>query len=387
MPDDITAPTATPANWRTAPFSRWAFQHVAEILPTAVIDAAPGPALSAAPGSLDGFALARPGGALTLEAFLAATSTDAMVILHKGRIVFEHYANGMTAQTPHILMSVSKAMTGLVAGILAEKGELDVDAEVSTYVPEIAGSAYRGATVRDLLDMRAGVVLDAAQEAAYAAALSGEPGPSGQPAPSFHEVLASLTNAKGPHGGPFSYISANTDLLGWAIERATGRGFASLVSDLLWKPLGAQLPASILVDGEGSPWCTGGFSFTARDFARVGDLVLNGGRRGGAQIVPEAWIDDLSRGGDREAWKIGEWGVAFSGIGRVMSYRAGWYAIHDDPSLLFAMGVHGQNLFVDHANQIVIAKLSSQERFDYPVVGLTHAAIAELRRCVLAGAA
>lgn len=390
MPEDTSAPAATPLNWRAAPYRRWAFQHVAEILPTAAIDSAPagGSALPERLLDLDGFALPRPGGApLTLDGFLRATCTDAMVVLHEGRVVFEHYANGMTVRTRHILMSTSKAMTGLIAGAVAHGGGLDVEAPVSSYVPELAGSAYHGATVRQLLDMRAGVVLDADQEAAYAAALSGEPGPSGERAPTFHEVLTRLTTAKGPHGGPFSYVSANTDLLGWVIERATGRDFASLASDLFWKPLGAEHSASIIVDAEGSAWCTGGFSFTTRDFARVGSLVLRGGRRGDAQIVPQTWIDDLSQGGDREAWRTGEWGAAFAGIGRVMSYRAGWYAIHDDPGLLFAMGVHGQNLFIDPANQIVIAKFSSQDRFDYPVVRLTHAAITELRRCVLAGAA
>jgi CubicO group peptidase (beta-lactamase class C family) len=388
MPDDAPTPPATPANWRTAPFRRWAFQHVGEILPTAVIEAAPGAATPEALQSLEGFALPGPGGAtLTLDTFLEATSTDAMVILHRGQVAFERYGHGMTAQTPHILMSTSKAMTGLIAGVLADQGVLDLDAMVSDYVPEIEGSAYGGASIRHLLDMRAGVVLDPAQEAAYAAALSGEPDPSGEPAPTFHQVLASLDRAKGPHGGPFSYISANTDLLGWAIERATGLDVAALVSDLLWKPLGAEHPASIVVDAEGSPWCAGGFSFTARDFARVGALVLDGGRRGDRQIVPKAWIDDLTQGGDRNAWKTGEWGAAFSRIGGVMSYRAGWYAIHDAPDLLFAMGVHGQNLFIDHANQLVIAKLSSQDRFDYPTVSLTHAAIPELRRCVLASAA
>ncbi len=70
-----------------------------------------------------------------------------------------------------------------------------------------------------------------------------------------------------------------------------------------------------------------------------------------------------------------------------MSYRAGWYAIHDGPGLLFAMGVHGQNLFIDAANQVVIAKFSSQDRLDYPAVSLTHAAIPELSRRVLAAAA
>jgi hypothetical protein len=227
------------------------------------------------------------------------------------------------------------------------------------------------------------VILDAQQEQDYGA-LVGK-APAAEEGPSLHELLAMLTAPDGAaHGGPFSYISANTDLVGWAIERAAGRPFASLVSELLWKPMGAEHEAYMVVDREGSPWCAGGFCATARDFARVGDLLLNDGRRGATDIVPKAWIDDLTQGGDREAWRTGEWGQTFAFISRDMSYRAGWYSVHSDPKLLFAMGTHGQNLFIDRANKLVIAKLSSQaNRIDPGAIWLTHMAVPELIRLAL----
>ncbi len=373
-------------NWRSAPFHRWAFHHVDKILPTAPIacDAASIRALPEAPMRLGSFDLKLPdGGSLGLPAFLKSTATEGLVILHEGRIVFEAYDNGTTRTTPHILMSVTKAMTGLFAGVLQQAGQIDIDAPVARYVPEVAGTAYASATLRNLLDMRTGVVLDAEQLQAYDMALRGEIPTAARTPPTFHSVLQTLTSVKGPHDGPFSYISANTDLLGWAMERATGRRFADLFSARLWRPMGAEYDAYIAVDGEGSPWCSGGLCIAVRDFARVGQLLLDGGMRESTEIVPKSWIDDLSVNGDRQAWAKGEWGGLFSGLGSSMSYRSGWYSVHDDP-MLFAMGTHGQNLFVDFANRLVIAKVSSQARLDVQSIGLTHRAVSELRRCVLA---
>jgi CubicO group peptidase (beta-lactamase class C family) len=170
------------------------------------------------------------------------------------------------------------------------------------------------------------------------------------------------------------------------IERATGRSFASLVGALLWKPMGASGETFITVDAKGAPRCTGGFCATLRDFARLGQLVLSEGARDSHQIVPADWIEDIRHNGDADAWREGQWAASFAAISRNMHYRGGWYVINDMPQLMFAMGIHGQNLFVDAANQMVIAKVSSWAQ---PVEGqsiwLTHKAVSEFARC-LAGA-
>ena len=176
-------------------------------------------------------------------------------------------------------------------------------------------------------------------------------------------------------------MSANTDLLGWVIERATGKSFAALVSHLLWQPMSAEDAASITLDRQGLPRCTGGLCTTVRDLARIGQLMLTRGRRDGRQIIPRSWLDDIARNGDRNAWKQGEFAAAFGA--RDMSYRSGWYVINDEPRTVFAMGIHGQNLFVDQANRLVIAKLSSQHSpIDPGAMALTHRAVAEIRRCL-----
>jgi CubicO group peptidase (beta-lactamase class C family) len=382
LPSDGAA-QADRTNWRTAPFSQWAFRHVGEIIPTAPIPCDPAQAWPLPPASrgLDGFHLSTPKGpGLDLAGFMEATAGDALIVLRDGEVVHEAYANGSDAGTPHIIMSASKSVVGLIVGVLAEADSIDVDAPVTDYVPEVAGSAYRGATVRQLLDMRTGVLLDATDQAAYAAATNWEP--AGDAPADLHGFYETFAAPQRPHGGPFSYISANTDLLGWVIERASGQSFAEVTSARLWRPLGAATDAAITVDDLGAPRTTGGICATALDLARLGQLLVQDGRRDGVQIVPSAWIDDIVANGDREAWKTGEFAAGFAGM--TMRYRSGWYVVDNDPGYIFAMGIYGQNLFVDRTNRLVVAKLSSQASAnDFRAIALTHRAFAEIRRLLV----
>src|SRR5262249_42574283 len=112
--------------------------------------------------------------------------------------------------------------------------------------------------------------------------------------------------------------------------------------------------------------------------ARVGQLLLNGGARCGQQIVPTAFIDMITRDGDAEAWAAGNLATYYPGV--AMHYRAQWYVQRGVPPLLFALGIHGQNLFVDAANAMVIAKFSSQPpALDAALIGLTGRLVSALR--------
>jgi CubicO group peptidase (beta-lactamase class C family) len=344
----------TLSNWRMAPFSRWAFHHVREIVPSADIphDPAGVMPLPEAPRKLE------------LGDFLEATDTDAFVVLHRGRLAFEHYANGMNAETPHILMSVTKSMLGLLAGVLAARGLLDPERRVVEILPELAGTGYKGASIRHLLDMRTGIAFDEDYLATsgpiveYRKSTGWNPLQPGDAPTDLRSFFQELKHAEGPHGGRFHYVSPNSDLLGWAIERATGRRYADLMSELLWKPMGAERSAYITVDRLGAPRCAGGMCVTARDLARVGQLIVNGGRRGKSEVLPAAWIDDIVNNGDAAAWAAGSFVEYFPGL--PLRYRSKWYVLDGKSPLLFGWGIHGQHLFVDRARQVVIAKLSSQ---------------------------
>lgn len=362
------------ANWKTSAYSRWAFHHVHQLIPTVAIenDTYQHNFLEKAAKAIKG---------ITLKLLLKATATDAVVILHEGKIVYESYKHGNNAHTPHILMSATKAIVGLIAGILEHKGAIDLSAAVSFYVPETNGTVYQKVTLRQLLDMRSGIEFDEDQQKDYDISTNWEPVPEGYQQKNLHEFYASLKHSQKSNNEYFNYVSANTDLLGWAIENATGRSFSSLLSDLLWKPMGAEKEAYLTVDKDGFPRCTGGFCATARDFALIGQLILDGGVRNSKEIIPRSVIEDITNNGDHHAWEKGQWGKAFAPLSKNMSYRSGWYTMNDHPKLLFAMGIYGQNLFVDQTNNLVIAKFSSWKKpTDYIALPLTHLIVKKVRK-------
>lgn len=358
------------ANWRQPPFNRWAFHHVRELVPSADIPNDSGRVRALASQPMD----------FALDAFFEETDSDGLLILHRGRIVFERYGGGMTDETPHILMSVSKSMLGLLAGVLADRGELDPERLVTDVVPEVGGTAYRGATIRHLLDMRAGIAFNEDYLASsgpiteYRKATGWNPLAPGDAPSDLRSFYKNLTETDGAHGGNFHYVSPNTDLLGWVIERASGRRYAELMSELLWKPCGAERSAYITVDRLGAPRCAGGMCVTLRDLARVGEFIIRN---------PTAWIEDLEKGGDAAAWAAGDLVQYYPGL--PMRYRSQWYVLDGAAPLLFGLGIHGQNLFVDRSNGIVIAKLSSQALpLDAARIGLTMRAAAQIRKFLAA---
>ena len=358
------SPQATLANWREAPYNRWAFHHVRELIPSAEIanDPARLRALPAAPAPL------------LDERFLEDTDSDGIAVVQRGKLVFERYGNAMSAASPHILMSVSKSMLGLLVILLG----LDPGREVTHWIPELAGTAYRGATLRHLLDMRTGVAFDEDYLATsgpiveYRKSTGWNALAPGETPSDLHSFYRQLKEG-GAHGGRFHYISPNSDLLGWVVERATGRRYADLMSEHLWQPIGAERSAYITVDRFGAPRSAGGMCATTRDLARVGLWIIESGA---------PWVDDLEKGGERAAWDAGSFVAYFPGL--PMRYRSQWYALdarnENESPLLFALGIHGQNLFIDRKRELVVAKFSSQAApLDAARIGLTLRAVARIR--------
>jgi len=357
----------TLANWRKPPFNKWSFHHVREIIPTADISNDPDNVrkLPSAPqNTLADLSIKTEGGVYGLDAFLRATDTDGLVMMRGGRIIYEFYDHGMGPDTPHILMSVSKSVLGLLAGVLVAAGALNLEDLVTRWVPEVGATAYAGATLRDLLDMRAGIFFDedylatAGPIIEYRKAQNWDPLAPGEQPSDLRTFFASLVEKDGPHKGRFHYVSPNTDLMGWVIERATGRHYADLVSELLWKPMGAARSAYITVDRLGAPRCAGGFCATTRDLVRLGLLISDRGHYAAKEIIPSWWIDDILNADNARAWDNGDFVKYFPHM--PMHYRSKWYVLRSDAPIMFGVGVFGQNVFIDRKNQIVIAKFSSQ---------------------------
>ena len=362
-------------NWRARPFSRWSFRNVDKFMPTATVHADPS---VAAPLSRS----RRTMRSLLLNGIvLDMIKADAVVALKDGKIVYERYANGNDMHTPHIIMSATKAVVGLLAGALDRGGELSLASRVSDCLPELGGTAYAHATLRDLLDMRSGVVLNTQQQRSYEAATNWSAAAEGETGADLRSFFKGLAGPPTRPGGPFGYNSSDTDLLGWVIERATGHNLADLLSQRIWRPLGAQDDAFITLDRTGLARAAGGLCVTARDLARLGQLILDDGRHGSSQVVPPEVVEDILSNGDPEAWAAGAWAKSFSTLGQDMSYRSGWYVVNGEPRTLFAMGVHGQNLFVDRERKLVVAKMSSwSEPIERLPIYLTHQLFRGLQR-------
>jgi CubicO group peptidase (beta-lactamase class C family) len=355
----------TLANWQDPPFNRWAFRHMREIIPSQSIpagSASPVP-LPAASGPLPDPPVWRlDGSTATAAEVFADTCTDALVVLHDGHLVAERYDDGMTAGTPHLLMSVSKSLVGCVAGVLADRGRLDPAAPVTAYVPEAGSSGYARATIRDLLDMRTGVAFDEtyaeldAEVRVMERSMGWRPAQPGDPAGAY-EYLTSLGRA-GPHGGEFIYRSADSDMLGWACERASGTRMADLISALIWQPMGAERDAEITCDPLGSAIHDGGVSATARDLARFGQMLIHDGVVRGHPVVPAAWLAATRAPGPgvREAFAV---------TGNEFVLPGSWYRnqfwVLPGPGgpVLVCLGIHGQLVYADRATRTVVVKLSS----------------------------
>lgn len=352
------------ATWQNAPANRWSFQHIREVVPTARVSRGATPSLPLPmAGGFDAeqSVWRLEGHWSTVADVLADTQTDGFLVLHRGQVVTEQYPEGMPADRPHILMSVSKSVVGCLVGILAGEGSIDVLTAVDVYVPELAGSGYRGATVQDVLDMRSGVAfsetyLDPTAEVRLLEQVIGW-APRTDPAlpTSMYEYLATL-KADRAHGSAFEYRSCETDILGWICERATGTRLPDLLSSRIWSKLGCEQDMDAAVDPAGAVFADGGLSATLRDLGRFGQMLLAGGVAHGRQVVPDWWLADSYAGASDTRDKFAE-----SGNGSWLpggGYRNQFW-LPGGREVLLCLGIHGQLIWVEPDRELVVVKLSS----------------------------
>jgi CubicO group peptidase (beta-lactamase class C family) len=353
-------------NWQTADQVGWTFCHIAEIFPTALISRGSGPAAGltrritpvAEIGCQDA-----DGESTTVDAIMKATETDGWMVVHDGHILAEQYAGALEPATLHLLMSVSKSIVGILVGALAGEGSINVEEQVTTYVPELAQSGYRGATVRQLLDMRSGIEFSEdylnpdSGVRQLEQAVGWAPRQSPDVPPTLRGFLLTLRQAR-EHGGAYEYRSCETDVLGWVCEAAAGRRFPELAGELIWSRLGADFDANIGIDAEGTGLFDGGISAALCDLARFGVMIAQEGTSmTNQQVVPGAWIEDSFAGGpdSREAFGSSPDDTRMRGG---MYRNQFWFPWPDRPVLL-CLGIHGQMIYVDRTTGLVGVKLSS----------------------------
>ena len=365
------SPDINVENWYWGPGNQWSYKNTRRVFPSADVYRGAGPPskLESSPKAIDAISFINPATktVMTIAQMYSATDTDAMLVMKDGKVVSERYFNGMKATDTHILMSVTKSVVGALCGILIDQGRLDPNAQITRYVPEMKGSAYDGATVRQLLDMTIGLKFneDYASKTSDLYRLDEAAGwvPRGPNAPrGLHEYLTSLTTRSGPHGQVFRYVSANVDLMGWVLERATNTDFAALVSQELWSKLGTERDAYVLLDPHQAAYSDCGLNATLRDLGRFSQMMLQSGTYNGQQIVPEAWVRDIRKGGAAQAWKASP---AYPALKQRFgyedgSYRAYWYVADPNVGYYSAIGLAGQLIVIDPKSKTVIVKFSSE---------------------------
>lgn len=238
------------------------------------------------------------GGTLwALQDYVRSSPTDGVIIVHKGRIVFEDYPR-MQPQQRHIWYSVSKTFVATAVAILEDRGKVDVNKSLDTYLPDLKGSAWGGIRVLDLLDMASG--MDCVEEYDFKTNFGAFYDALGWPA--VDKVgrprrLLKTMRALRPAGEVKEYTSVNTEVLSWLVEAVTGDRYAKFIERELWQRLGAEHDAVLISTPSGETFSAGGVCSTLRDLARFGMLFTPEGRSGGAPIISNAYLYKIQKGG------------------------------------------------------------------------------------------
>jgi CubicO group peptidase (beta-lactamase class C family) len=349
------------------PQIRWTLSHMRELVPTAAVWRGSGPASelgAALPGG------SSPIDSLTFEDMhgrkqtwaesLHNTYTDGIVVLHRGRRVYERYFGALQPHVPHCCFSITKSYAATLAATLIHERALDENKSVSYYLPEMAGTAYRDATLRQVLDMQIGVAYSElyADPKAHiwdytrAGGLRSRPRDYAGPT-NFYEYLQTL-RPEGDHGTAFAYKTINTEVMCWVMKRVIGVALQDLLSERIWSRLGCEEDGYITVDSIGVAMGGGGLSASLRDLCRFGELMRCEGAWRGKQVIPAEVVADIRRGSDPRKFAKAEY-TLLPGY----SYRNMWWVAHNPLGLFEGRGIHGQRLYIAPRAELVIARFAS----------------------------
>jgi CubicO group peptidase (beta-lactamase class C family) len=343
------------------PKTRWSFSNYRQFFRTVGVprDGAIRTLPRAERSDLDSVSFVPLGGgsAMTWGQALPAMYTDAVLVLHKGRVVFERYFGVTTPKSQHIAFSVTKSYVGALAADLVAQGKLDRGARVASILPELAQSGFGDATVGQVMDMTTAIDFEEAYTnpqsgiARYAMAGGLAPRPPGyRGTEGFRAFLATIAK-KGEHGERFTYRTVNTDVLTWIVERTSGERLHKLLEQRIWGRLGMEQGASLQVDSYGTVFGGGGLMLTLRDMARFGEAIrLNTG-----SVVATGAVADIRNGGGKAEFANNGAYPTLPG----WSYRNQWWVSHNDHGAFMARGIHGQAIYIDPKAEMVIARFGS----------------------------
>jgi CubicO group peptidase (beta-lactamase class C family) len=348
-----------------APYNRWSFQNELKLNRTVDVWRGNGQVaqLENIPFDINQVIYHnRAGAQFTFSDMVELSYTDGIVVLHKGKIIYEKYLNGMHERTLHAWASSSKSMTGTLAASLAHEGLFDPDNVVAKYLPELKYSGFADATIRQVMDMTTAVwfsedEIDPVNEnMKYGIALGWKEKPAGYSGPtSVYEFLPTMKKV-GEHGMRFVYLTPNTDVLSWIMKRLLNKSLAEIMQDRIWSKLGSERDAFWIVDSAFAETSGSGLLTTLRDKARFGQMLLQKGEFNEQQIIPSQVVEDIEKGGDKNAFARSP---AASPMNQGYSYHHQWWMTHNEHGVYQGLGYGGQMLYIDPVAQLVIAKFSS----------------------------
>lgn len=281
---------------------------------------------------------------LPLLDFIKGTATHAFVVIQDGNVVYERYIDGYDANSRFTSFSVAKSFVSALTGVALKQGKINsLNDPIGSYLkPDEISPAYANITVGQLLDMRSGIDVDEN----YGGSLA-SPVVRMFVSTDLQRFIARRSGLRFTPGSRFEYRSVDTLILSRVLARATGMRLSDFAQQVLWEPLGMEQEASWSVDsrqhGVEKAFCC--LNTTARDFARLGLLYLQGGRMGGQQIVSSTWAAEPRQPVN---------------TGNALDYRDGWWIPPGNANDrdFSAIGVFGQYIYVNPATRTVIVKLS-----------------------------
>lgn len=288
------------------------------------------------------------GSTYAAQEFLERTYTNALLVLKDGQIVNEIYRNNSGPDSRFIGWSMTKSLTSVLVGCALADGYIDsLDTAVSDYLPELLDGAYAGVSIRHVMQMRSGVDYEERYDFANpGVAASNHINALVKNVARFTDAARTLPRLAEP-GARFQYKTIDTAVLGWLIERVSGMSVAAYTARCVWEPLGAEADGFYIMDGPpgvGREFSGAGFNATLRDWARFGQMVLDGGVADGRRVVSQEWIEASTRPVGEEDQQRGGYGLQ-------------WWTIGDSEAFT-ALGLQGQYVYIDPATRTVVVKLS-----------------------------
>ena len=345
------------ANAFQPPYLRWSMRHAREVSPTRGIGRAAVP-LALAEGrrlALDQVALRVGEQPLTLADYLEQTSTDGLIVLHRGKVVYERYLEAFQPGQAHIWASMTKSVTGLIAAQLIVEGALDPQRTLAHYVPELSGTPFGEATVQANLDMQVAVEYPAQMPPDLGLFAATGLIPRGDMPGDIYSFLQHVHQAPQPGDkAPFFYQNGSPEALAWVLRRITGLNWAQLVEQRLWSRF-AEHDAYVQVDPLGTEMASGGISCNLRDTARFAELVR---RELAREVKGDSFnqaVHSTFQPADPAVFAQGSLGPGRPGYG----YRNYWFQKNDGDGSVEASGRFGQKLYINPRRELVIVKLSA----------------------------